>query len=338
MSDSAVLPGVNDRARWAPYLPAVAVLAYPFLLDAFHAAIASEMTAVAALLLLAALAVPPLGLVTAYRLSQDARTDASTLRARRFAYASMAAPPLFVFLGVAPGLVGIRLPDKLLWIAVWLVLAAITWLVPQGTLPAARAPKAAWRVAHGISAALIACFVLFHLFNHLTGLLGGADLHAAVMKAGRTVYRASFIEPVLVALLFFQIASGFLLFWRWSALKADLFRTFQIGSGLYLAMFLLAHMNSAFLSARAVHHIETNWAWAAGLPTGLIRDPWNIRLLPHYAFGAFFVLGHLASGARVVMLNHQVGQTFANRFWFAGLAASALIATAIISGLCGVRV
>ena len=104
-----------------------------------------------------------------------------------------------------------------------------------------------------------------------------------------------------------------------------------------LAVFLLAHMNSAFISARAVHHIETNWAWAAGLPTGLIRDSWNIRLLPHYAFGAFFVLGHLVSGARVVMLNHRVGLATANRFWFAGLAISALIATAIIAGLCGIR-
>ncbi|HEY2836018.1 MAG TPA: hypothetical protein VGI89_05565 [Rhizomicrobium sp.] len=337
MSDAVALPGVTAKTRWAPFLPAAAVLAYPFLLDAFHAAIASEMTAVASLLLLAVLAVPLLGLATAYDLAQTAQPDAVNLRARRFAYASMAAPPLFVFLGVAPGLIGIHLPDKLLWIAVWLLLAALTWLMPASTAAPARAPSAQWRMAHGISAALIACFVLFHLFNHLTGLIG-PDTHAAVMKAGRTVYRASFIEPVLVALLAFQIASGLLLFWRWSALKTDLFRTFQIGSGLYLAMFLLAHMNSAFISARAVHHIETNWAWAAGLPTGLIRDSWNIRLLPHYAFGAFFVLGHLASGARVVMLNHGAGVAAANRFWFAGLAASALIATAIIAGLCGVRI
>jgi len=338
MSDTVALHDVTAKARLAPYAPVVAVLAYPFLLDAFHAAIASEITALAALLLLAALAVPLVGLMTAYNLAQTIHPDAASLRARRFAYASMAAPPLFVFLGVAPGLVGIHLPDKLLWIAVWLLLAAITWLMPARAAAPARAPSAKWRVAHGISAALIACFVLFHLFNHLTGLVGGADMHAAVMKAGRTVYRASFVEPVLVTLLAFQIASGFLLFWRWSALKADLFRAFQIGSGLYLAMFLLAHMNSAFISARAVHHIETNWAWAAGLPTGLIRDSWNIRLLPHYAFGAFFVLGHLASGARVVALNHGVGLAAANRFWFAGLAAAALIATAIIAGLCGVRI
>jgi hypothetical protein len=337
MSEAATSSPVT-AARWKSLAPLAAVLAYPYLLDAFHAAIMAQRTVPAALMLLAALAVPVLGLAIAYRLAQTAQADAAMLRARRFAYASMTAPPLFVFLGVAPGLIGIHLPDKLLWILVWLLLAALTWVMPAGAAPPARAPKAGWRVAHGVSALLIACFVLFHLFNHLTGLIGGADMHAAVMKAGRAVYRSSIVEPVLVALFFFQIASGVLLFWRWSALKADLFRAFQIGSGLYLSMFILAHMNSAFLSARAVHHIETNWSWAAGLPSGLIRDDWNIRLLPHYAFGAFFVLGHLTSGTRVVMLNHRVGLTAANRFWFAGLAPSALIATAIIAGLCGVRI
>ena len=337
MSEAAISSPVT-AARWMSLAPLAAVLAYPFLLDAFHAAIMAQMTALAGLLLLAALAVPPLGLFVAYNLAQTTGPDAPALRARRFAYASMTAPPLFVFLGVAPGLIGIHLPDKLLWILVWLLLAALTWVMPAGAASPARAPKAAWRVAHGVSALLIACFVLFHLFNHLTGLIGGADMHAAVMKAGRAVYRSALVEPVLVALFLFQIASGLKLFWRWSALRADFFRAFQTGSGLYLAMFILAHMNSAFLSARAVHHIETNWAWAAGLPTGLIRDEWNIRLLPHYALGAFFVLGHLVSGARVVMLAHGARLATVNRLWFAGLGTALLIATAIIAGLCGVRI
>jgi hypothetical protein len=337
MSDTAILPAVKVQARWASYLPAVAVLAYPFLLDAFHAAIGAGATIPAALLLAAALAVPLLGLATAYRLSQNPRPDVRDLRARRFAYASMTTPPLFVFIGVAPGLLGIHLSDEVIWIVLWLMLAGATWLLPDRPAERTRTPGVRWRVAHGLSALAIACFVLFHLANHLSGLIG-PDLHTAVMKAGRTVYRSTFVEPVLVTLLLFQIVSGLTLFWRWSALKADIFRAFQIGSGLYLAVFLLAHLNSAFISARAVHHIDTNWAWAAGLPTGLIRDGWNIRLLPHYAFGALFVLGHLASGARVVMLNHRVHLAFANRFWGLSIGAAALIATAIIAGLCGVRI
>ena len=172
MSDTAILQGVTAKPRAAAYLPVAGVLAYPFLLDGFHAAIASQMSAIATLLLLAVLAVPLVGLAIAYNLAQTLHPDGMALRTRRFAYASVAAPPLFVFLGVAPGLAGIHVPDKLLWILVWLLLAAFTWLMPASAAAKVRAPSTRWRVAHGVSAALIACFVLFHLFNHLTGLIG----------------------------------------------------------------------------------------------------------------------------------------------------------------------
>jgi len=317
-------------------LPAAAALAYPFLLKGFHAAISSGDVLLAALLLAAAFAMPLSGIWFAYRL--NGMPAAFDVRARRLAFASIAAPPLFVFLGVAPGLAGIHIPDTTIWIAIWLAAALSVAFAPRIAVAEKPArPIAGWRVAHGVAAALIACFVLFHLTNHLLGL-EGPGVHKAVMAVGRKVYRAPFIEPILIALLLFQIASGVRLAWRWSSLKVDVYRIFQVGSGAYLAMFLLAHVNSALVSARAVHHIETDWAWASGAPTGLIHDAWNIRLLPHYALGAFFILGHLASGLRVVMIAHGVNATIANRFWIASLAAAALISAAIIAGLCGVRV
>lgn len=320
--------------RWTGLLPVAAALAYPFFLEGFHAAISSNNVALAAFLLVGAFAMPLSGLWFAFRL----RADQRDLRPRRLAFASIAAPPLFVFLGVAPGLAGIHIPDITIWIAVWLAAALYVWFVPDGSVvQAPTRPIAGWRVAHGVAAALIACFVLFHLTNHLFGL-EGPGTHKAIMAVGRKVYRAPFIEPVLIGLLLFQIASGVRLAWRWSSLKVDAYRIFQVGSGAYLAMFLLAHVNSALVSARAVHHIETDWAWASGAPTGLIRDAWNIRLLPHYALGVFFILGHLASGLRVVMIAHGVNATIANRFWIVALAAAALISAAIIAGLCGVRI
>ncbi|MGN8546220.1 hypothetical protein ACQPTN_15680 [Bradyrhizobium sp. 13971] len=112
---------------------------------------------------------------------------------------------------------------------------------------------------------------------------------------------------------------------------------FQIGSGVYLAAFIVTHLNSALISARAVHHIDTNWAWASGAPVGLIHDAWSIRLVPHYALGVFFVLAHLTSGLRGVLIAHGVAATAANRTWATGVAIGALVATAIMSGLCGVR-
>jgi hypothetical protein len=97
-------------------------------------------------------------------------------------------------------------------------------------------------------------------------------------------------------------------------------------------------LNSALVSARVVHHIETNWAWASGAPTGLIHDAWSIRLVPHYALGVFFVLAHLSSGLRGVLIAHGGGVTFVNRIWAEGLVASALVSAAIMSGLCGARI
>ena len=218
-------------------------MAYPFLLQAFHAAVS-----------------PPGGIVSPVRIAgcrdparagvRDASVGAGLcvlagaarrepdLRARRLAYASIAAPPLFVFVGVAPGLVGLHLPDIAIWTLIWLVAGLVVWFLPGAVAPERPARSiAGWRIAHGVSAALIACFVLFHLTNHLFGLAGPAT-HAAIMKAGRTVYRAPFVEPVLVLLLFFQVASGARLAWRWSGFRTDVHRIFQIGSGAYLPGFV----------------------------------------------------------------------------------------------------
>jgi hypothetical protein len=324
------------RRKALALIPAAAALAYPFVLAAFHAVVSISPAGAAALLILG-FALPLSGLAVVYRLTRAPQSSES-LAAVRLAYASLAAPPLFVLLGVARGLLHIHIPELTLWGACWMTAAVYVWFAP-GMAPADRiqAPPAAWRVAHGISAAFIACYVLFHLTNHLFGL-AGPDMHAAIMKAGRTVYRSAFIEPVLVTLLLFQVGSGVRLAWRWSSARNDVYRIFQVGSGAYLSAFILTHMNSALVSARAVHKIDTDWGWASGAPVGLIHDAWNIRLLPHYALGVFFIIGHLCSGLRVVMLAHGVRARVADRIWCAGLLAGATIATAIICALCGLRV
>ena len=106
--------------------------------------------------------------------------------------------------------------------------------------------------------------------------------------------------------------------------------------GLPLAVHRRAH--ELFIYARSFLGIPTDWNFAIGAPTGVIHDAWNIRLLPHYALGAFFVLSHLASGLRVVLIAHGVDRRAANRLWGAGVALSALVSAAIIAGMCGVRI
>jgi hypothetical protein len=78
----------------------------------------------------------------------------------------------------------------------------------------------------------------------------------------------------------------------------DGFRTFQIASGIFLAAYVLGHMNSVFVFARLYFRIDSDWAFATGAPSGLVKDAWNIRLVPHYGLAAFFVLSHLAAGGR----------------------------------------
>ena len=105
---------------------------------------------------------------------------------------------------------------------------------------------------------------------------------------------------------------------------------------LIIPVYILGHMNSVF--ARSFLGIPTDWNFATGAPTGLIHDAWNIRLLPHYALGAFFVLSHVASGLRVVLIAHGVDQRNADRLWGVCVAMSAFVAAAIIAGMTAVRI
>jgi hypothetical protein len=342
--DDRLMNTLIDKLR--RLIPGAGAISYPFWLDAFHFAVSPSVGPLsaarifgAALCLFAATALPFLGLACAFWMTR-ASPSLFELRARRLAYITIGAPPLFVLTGVGLSLLHVHVSDELVWVVVWLAACLYVMLGGEGK-PAPSVPItgsiAKWRVVHGVAGAFILFYILFHLTNHLLGLLG-PDVHAAVMKTGRQVYRSPVVEPILVALMLFQVIVGARLAWRWSALPVDAFRVFQIGSGVYLAAFILTHLNSALISARAVHHIETNWAWASGEPTGLIHDAWSIRLVPHYALGVFFVLAHLSSGLRGVLIAHGVGATSVNRIWAGGLVVSALVSVAIMSGLCGVRI
>jgi hypothetical protein len=158
------------------------------------------------------------------------------------------------------------------------------------------------------------------------------------MNAFRHVYRARLIEPLLVTLMLFQVASGPVLAWQYARRSVDFIRTLQIASGAYLFFFVLGHMNSVFIYARAFAKIPTDWNFAIGAPTGLLRDAWNIRLLPHYLLGVFFVVSHLVLGARIVALAHDVPRPRADRLAFAGITMAAILAVAIMVGMVGVHI
>jgi len=330
--------------------PSLAALLYPFALEGFNAGVTRIVEGGAgalglswlgaAMCLALAFAVPLIAMLAAMSLSGIDRPTAAQLRAKRSALLAIAAPTLFTFLGVVLSMLHDPVPDTWLWVACWAI--ALTLLLRSDSgAPArvtARLVPVPLRVAHGVSAlALVMIFLALHIANHLM-FPAGAETYDAVMKVFRHVYRTDILQPVVVALFLFQIGTGLFFAWRLTAAPTDRFRTFQIASGVYLAFYVLGHMDSVFIFSRTYLGIDTGWSFATGAPTGLVKDPWNIRLVPHYWLGAFFVLAHLAAGARAVMMVHGVSKALADRLMVGGAVLAGLVATVIMLGMCGMRV
>ena len=191
-------------AHLALLIPPLGALLYPFLLAAFHANIAPVISgqsaepalqsAAATLFLLLAFAAPIVALLGAMTLGELAAPSVTQRRARTIALLAVAAPPLFVFLGVEFSMLHDPVPDTWVWVAFWLGMTTLAgfWRNETPAPPPANTAPAPLRVAHGISAlAIIAVFLAMHLANHLTFILG-ADTYRAVMKAMRHVYRQDF--------------------------------------------------------------------------------------------------------------------------------------------------
>jgi succinate dehydrogenase/fumarate reductase cytochrome b subunit len=184
-------------------------------------------------------------------------------------------------------------------------------------------------VAHGISAILILLFAAAHLVNHLGGLAGG-ETHRGIMRALRALYRDRLVEPLLLAAVAFQVASGLWLLRGALARAATRLDTLQTATGAYMLLFFASHV-SAVLRARLLRGRDTDWAWLAG--GELLTDPWSARLGPYY-FLAVVALGlHAACGLRRVLLAHNISPASGrNLVAVIGTAATA-IAAAILVGL-----
>ena len=331
----------------APLLPA---MLYPFTLEGFNLSVtriaqrSGDTVALpwfAAVVCLAiAFAVPLLATLAAMSLAEIDRLTVAQLRAKRAALLAVTAPTLFVFMGVVLTMLHNPVPDTWLWVVGWAI-GLVLLLRSDHNVPAkpvVRPVPAPLRVAHGVSAlAIVLIFLALHITNHLMFPTGPAT-YEAMQKVFRHVYRSNILQPLLVALILFQVGTGLFFVWRLTAAPSDRFRTFQIASGVYLAVYVLGHMDSVFIFARTYLGIDTGWNFATGDPVGMIKDPWNIRLLPHYWLAMFFVLSHLASGARVIMMAHGIRKALADRLLVGGAVAAGFVATWIMLGMSGMRI
>ncbi len=324
-------------ARLLGLIPAVAAIGYPFWLDGFHmavggpAATGSASIPLAVVMLAGVFLTPAVGFAFAWKLPGPTSM-------RRLAYATVMAPTLYVFLGVVTYMVKSRLPDEVVWSVLWVAMAGIALASPDTEKPAnGPCSVTRWRVVHGITAAVIVFYIAFHVINHVF-FLASSETYNAVQHIGATVYRNPIVQPILVLLLLLQTITGMRLFWHWSGKRGDVFRSFQLAAGLYLAVYVIGHLDSVFVYARSYLNTPSDWAFAVGAPDGIIHGAWNIRLLPHYLLGVFFVLGHLASGARGILLAHGVGRRVVDRGWILTVSASMILAIVIVLGMSGMRI
>jgi hypothetical protein len=342
-------PSIDWRSIRASLLLApILALAYPFWLKGFTASVSAILSgvggfgawAVAATTLIFAFATSGLTLLVAMLLAAMESPTAAQLKARHIALLAVAAPTIFVFLGVALDMLHFPNADTWVWVVAWAA-AGVSVALADNRTPTKFISTAApgWlRVAHGISAAcIVVMFLSLHIPNHLFFIEGQTE-YMVVMKLFRHVYREAVIQPIIVALLLFQVVSGSYLGTRRASAPLDRFQTFQLASGTFLAFYILGHMNSVFIYARTYLGIDTDWGFATGAPAGLIKDAWNIRLVPHYGLAIFFVLAHLLSGLRVIMLAHGVQKTIADWVMIGGTVVAAAIACVIMLGMSGVRV
>jgi hypothetical protein len=269
--------------------------------------------------------------------SPHVRDDPEGRRARSIAHLAFATPSLYVGFGnVAYYVFQAPSAAPIAWLVFWTLVAMTVLFGPRSSSTTAAITPVGHRrlaVAHGVSAlAILLLFVGPHIGNHLAGFWSGS-LHIEIMKAARRVYRDDIVQPVLLALIGFQILSGTALVRRRMRMPSDFLGTVQTMSAVFVGVYFLAHMTAVFATRHA--GTDTNWIWLTRPNDSMLVSLSNLRLIAHYWVGPIAIVAHVACGLRAVLLRHDVSTATANRLALAlitlGVVASSLIIAALLN-------
>src|SRR5262245_47344332 len=112
---------IGPRFGYLALAPAAVAICYPVLLRAFHAFVGTQAATHSPLAIVGATFILAAAFVVPF-LALACRPDADP-GARRLAYAGVAAPTLYVFLGVVQALIHSPIPDEIVWCVLWLAIA-----------------------------------------------------------------------------------------------------------------------------------------------------------------------------------------------------------------------
>ena len=341
------LSAASLRRLWL-VVPALCALAYPSLLGLVSSGLvlvhgsASPNGAIVWVGVIAsltlALAVMLVSFVFGLALgSPHDRDDPEGWRARSIAHLAFATPSLYVGFGNV-AYYGFQAPSAapIAWLVFWAVVAMMALLGRWSSPTAAAMTPIGHRrlaLAHGISAsAILLLFIGPHIVNHAAGFWNG-PVHIAIMNVVRRVYRDDIVQPVLLALIGFQILSGTALVRRRMRMPSDFPGTVQTMSGVYVGIYFLAHVTAVFAARDA--GTDTNWTWLTRPKNSMLVSLSNLRLIAHYWVGPIAIVTHVACGLRMVLLQRDISQAIANRVALVlitmGVVASSIILLALLN-------
>jgi hypothetical protein len=340
------LSAVSLRRLWL-IVPALCALAYPSLLSLLSAGLVLVhgsdspngpivwVSVIGSLTL--ALAVMLVSFVFGLALgSPHVRDDPEGSRARSIAHLAFATPSLYVGFENVAGVLQAPSAAAIAWLVFWALVAMTALPGPRSSpMAAAMTPIGHRRLAlaHGVCAnAILLLFIGPHIVNHAAGFWNG-PVHIAIMNVVRRVYRDDIVQPVLLALIGFQILSGTALVRRRMRMPSDFLGTVQTMSAVFVGVYFLAHMTAVFAARHA--GTDTNWSWLTRPNDSMLVSLSKLRLIPHYWVGPIAIVAHVACGVRWVLLQHDISPATTNRIAWAlitvGVVASSLILLALLN-------
>jgi hypothetical protein len=341
--------GAVSLHRLLLVIPALCALAYPSLLSLLstglvllHGSASPDgvivwVSVIGSLTL--ALAVMLLSFVFGLTLGSPHVGRPEDFRARSIAHLAFATPSLYVGFANVGGVLHAPSAVPIAWLIFWALAAMIVLLGPRPSSTAVAVTPVGHRrlaVAHGVSAiAILLLFVGPHIGNHLAGFWNGS-LHIEIMNATRHVYRDDIVQPILLALIGFQILSGTALVRRRMRMPSDILGTVQTMCGVYIGVYFLAHMTAVFAARYA--DIDTNWTWLTRPGNSMLVSLSNLRLIAHYWVGPIAIVAHVACGLRVVLLQRDISPAMANRLALALITAGAVASSLILVALLNVHI
>lgn len=219
------------------------------------------------------------------------------------------------------------------WYGLWVVLGALMlWRAsnPEPLFSVGIMSKT--KLAHGLSAILIAIFVVAHLTANLT-ILKSPEAYISSTSALRSIYRTPVGEPVLIGLLVLQVVTGLMMASEALVRRAPAEYLIQTASGLYFALYIMSHTTAtAYLGRLQLNH-GPDFTYASAGPAGLLAILGGVQLAPYYLLGvlAFFV--HLSRPLRVRMV--RMGKTrLARPSSYALVSLGGVVGVALLIALC----